>query len=332
MGVDSGEVEREAARRRSRGHHLVQDASELNEDGVIVPKGGRRSYPPMGALSLVSELAQVRPGHPAGAVSFVRRWGLLGTQPWPGQEWPPDTTNAASFALGDPVVWLWAHANGVRVALELSQNIRRGDLAATERYLSSLAISTAAAGAVFDVNEHLKYGETWHATQLASALFEKALNADQAVRSDLRDVYASTALVAGRRREVVIIRPHPAWTIDPLSAAWSIIEGIVNPHMSGTAKRLMRFQREGGVLGEPDACEEDVEVAWDSLLSVVYALLLDVVTGARIRDCENCGLPFIQTDARQRFCPGEGRSASRCATRFRQREYQRRRRGEEQGR
>lgn len=49
----------------------------------------------------------------------------------------------------------------------------------------------------------------------------------------------------------------------------------------------------------------ELQTSWGaiSLIENIYSLAADAITASRLRVCEHCGKPFVQTDLRQRFCP-----------------------------
>lgn len=103
-------------------YEVIDDAIQL-----VGPYKETRSYLPMGTPGIVSEFARVRPGNAKSALRFVNRWGLLGHGA------------LARDGSGDPLDWIFAHANGVRVALTIRKHI--GDDDRLHDYLSDLGES-----------------------------------------------------------------------------------------------------------------------------------------------------------------------------------------------
>ena len=97
---------------------------------------------------------------------------------------------------------------------------------------------------------------------------------------------------------------------------------VMNPNVRGVYPQ-MNYRAECTADGSP------VVQGWDSLLSVIYRHLFDVVVGGNVQECRECGTPFVQTDGRQRFCPPPPSSReSQCAMRFHKREQRKRSRTE----
>jgi len=61
----------------------------------------------------------------------------------------------------------------------------------------------------------------------------------------------------------------------------------------------------GGVRRWPEFRDGGLRTTWGAmaLIDMIYSLLADALTGERLRICEHCAKPFVQTDLRQRFCP-----------------------------
>jgi hypothetical protein len=60
-----------------------------------------------------------------------------------------------------------------------------------------------------------------------------------------------------------------------------------------------------GVRRWPSFHDGRLRTNWGSiaLIDTIYSLLADALAGDRMRVCEHCARPFVQTDKRQRFCP-----------------------------
>ena len=62
----------------------------------------------------------------------------------------------------------------------------------------------------------------------------------------------------------------------------------------------------------------------ETLLEAIYHQVAEAATGGRLAVCESrdCGAIFLQTDARQQFCPPRyGQTKSTCMNRERVRNY-----------
>jgi hypothetical protein len=286
------------------------------EDGILRPQGDRtRWYFPVTARGAVSEFAAVTPGSRRDAMTFVCRWGLLG---WYGIK---HGEGGGADAGGDPLPWVWAHAHGVRIALDLCSLLRREDEDALEQYLDGLTVTDTQAEA---------------ALRLGGVLRGVILSMEMPPRVKAEIVkLGSVAFGASRggqdhgfihgARDGVSVWRAPANPGEaPSSVARKLIGNIVNPHLRGVFAALA-YEHAGpgqGVLGLTR------HYRFDSLLSVIYYHIADIAVGGRIAVCRECGLPFVQTDRRQNFCPAPPDAReSRCAARFHQREYRKRKGG-----
>lgn len=70
----------------------------------------------------------------------------------------------------------------------------------------------------------------------------------------------------------------------------------------------------------------------DSLLESIYSLVTNSATRGNLAQCESCGAVFIQTDARQRFCPPRPwQTKSTCMNRERVRRWRKKPKGTRKG-
>lgn len=92
--------------------------------GVLRAVGGvRHDYSPLAYPEIVGEIAKLHEGDERRLLAFARRWGLLGYPPQLGQ--------------GDPLPWIWAHARGIRMVLELQFYLQEGDFCGLGQFLDS---------------------------------------------------------------------------------------------------------------------------------------------------------------------------------------------------
>ena len=102
------------ARRAPR--HFVRDAVVFEDytiaEGRVIPQGAPRTrYHPETCPALPQQLARLARGDTSAVLAFVRTYGLLGYAPLAaavGRGVPSD-------AAGDPLGWIWAQAETVRV-------------------------------------------------------------------------------------------------------------------------------------------------------------------------------------------------------------------------
>lgn len=92
--------------------------------GALRPVGDvRHGYSPLVHPEIVTEIAKLHEGDESRVVAFARTWGLLG--------YPRD------LAEGDPLPWVWAHARGIRMVLDLHFYLQSGDYEGLSRFLDS---------------------------------------------------------------------------------------------------------------------------------------------------------------------------------------------------
>ena len=152
------------------------------------------------------------------------------------------------------------------------------------------------------------------------------------VRWCLKSAYALK--VEKRRREkqcatLIATRPKPIGIGAGLQARFPHLEGRIGSfsasHTVGffLARYLdlnlrgarWRFGYDGALFGV---------VRGETLLEAIYRQVAEAATGGRLAACESrdCGAIFLQTDARQQFCPPrDGQTKSTCMNRERVRRY-----------
>ena len=108
--------------------HFLTDAVVFDDyaiqEGMVIPHGTIRTrYHPERCPELPQQLARVSRGDTAAALAFVRTYGLLGY----AQVAAAVGHRAHSDAPGDPLSWIWAHAETVALCLLLTYGLQTGD-------------------------------------------------------------------------------------------------------------------------------------------------------------------------------------------------------------
>lgn len=302
----------DAIERRTPYIQKVFGAYEV-EAGIVRPRGEPvRWYFPITAPGALSEIAAIDPGNERQTLRFIHRWGLLG---WYGIK--QARGGAAAYSGGDPLPWIWAHANGIRASLALCRWLRRGDEKGLERYIEELTVTDDQAEAAALLGGLLRTASPY--IELSSAEKGKIVELGS---------YAFRASGSGENYGLIVGRQDGMGRLGmgsnvgepPSSVARRLIAGIVNPHLRGVFPTLEYIfpefeNRYGGVTGL------ELRYTFDSLVSMLYRQIAEIVLGGRIIECRECGIPFVQTHGRRRFCPpapwekGEGRCAARFHTR-----------------
>ena len=285
------------------------------DSGFVRPRGESvRWYFPMTAAAAVGELARVGPRNERDTLRFVRRWGLLG---WHGIK---HGEGGGADGGGDPLPWLWAHANGVRVALDLCRLLRRDNDDAIAGYIDALTLTDGQAEAAVRLGGVLRQASP-HMELSPAAEAEVIRLGAQAFGASAGE--AHYGLIVGRRDGVAVVRViDDAGNVNPgepsPSVARRLVANIVNPHLGGVFPALANVypefdHRSEGVLGLK------LHYRFDSLVSVCYRLIAEIALNGRVVECRECGSPFVQKDRRQQFCPPPWGRESRCANRYHKR-------------
>lgn len=245
---------------------------------VVADESERRMYTPLeapvtpataGPAALVLDFARVRPGDEASALAFTRKWGELGWR------------HAVIPAQGDPLLWLWAHAHGVRIALDLAELLKRDDDGDLSDYLA--AIDNRARGltrAALRANALLQAGgETRQPAALASVLFTRARRRSPRRRRGVTVVFGDRYEIGGGYVGARSAR----------ETARALLAAIINGNLPDAHLELDRSSR--------------LSWSFTSLIGPLYRHLADLVTTERLVQCRYCHTPFRPEHGRQRYCP-----------------------------
>src|SRR5215510_8461602 len=104
-------------------------------EGMVIPQGAIRArYHPETSPALPQQLARLSRGETAATLAFVRTYGLLGY----AQVAAAVGHRAHSDAPGDPLSWIWAHAETVALCLLLTYGLQTGDAATLQHGLRAV--------------------------------------------------------------------------------------------------------------------------------------------------------------------------------------------------
>ena len=309
-------------------------ASYSLEDGLVVPtlRQVRRSYFPISTPSVLREFSRLELGNVDQLLRFVHRWGLLG---FGGLQEHGRDFRAANG--GDPPIWIWAHASGLRVVLALLRQVHANppsDVVLRD-YLEGLTLPEGSSLTIASVNAELRrrrgyarrgfhsdFGEVTAAAARLITQLEKGSHSNLPAHGP-QFLYGS--------RDGLSATEWGAFDYPTMILAWHVIREVLNDNKGGLFDVLerppIREAKDEYTLEELMAPGARILLGWDSLLSVIYRHARELAIGGRISSCAYCRSPFVQTDKRQRFCPpDEGSRESRCAWNFRKQ------RGKQRGR
>lgn len=263
--------------------------------------GSIYEYYPMAFPSLPFELAKVEYGDKDGALTFVRKWGLLGVDRL------QDAPEKAHFG-GDPLEFIWPHAYTIQNMLRLHDGLQSNDFSklntAWQRFINPDVI-------IFEGDEGEQAGKTWFA---CGSGIEPYLGYDnlKGHRSSIEEGlhFAEGLPVVNAISEIVS----------------SNIAGIrqavyVNPGISEDSSEA-RVKQSRPWLSQRYQVDTLVEAIWSHLANLV-------TSRSSIALCKECGAYFERSDKRQLFCPppedyfhSKGtRVVSLCSSRYQSRQY-----------
>jgi hypothetical protein len=300
-----------AERRRSTFEQWVEADYEI-ADGLVRraedPEENGRGYFPMAIPALVGEFVRLRIGDTNALSAFVHRWGLLGYDDLSQRDGIP----FESWALGDPLAWVWAHLSGVHTALSLWKFWREQDEAGLIQYIDRRKASEARWDVLEPVTLLLAKKRFVDAQQMIEGHFAApGRRPDEAADGILN--------ITGDGRSIVVALEYPpSTTAQSWDVAWHMIRRSINPNLRGVHAQISSH-----VERYPD--RTIVVQGWDALISVVYRHIFETMASGEVEECRECQTPFIRTDGRQRFCPPVPPAReSNCAMRFHKREQRKR--------
>ena len=152
-------------------------------DGVLRIRGeAKRRYVPMANEKLPNVIAKLTPGKDKDVLEFARTYGHLGYQTMSGEG------SSYPWCGGDPLAWIWAHAQTIDLCLRLTHFLQEPpDVYGLKAYLSSDAFPAQIArrGEV----SLLRWSPDWSAIELARFLRRTIINANIIeVRRTLDDI------------------------------------------------------------------------------------------------------------------------------------------------
>jgi hypothetical protein len=279
MGVAYDEVVPSQARGMPQFWIVHEDYAIVDEvlkpHGVIV-----RSYAPSVHRELPQELAKLRRGMTREVRDFARQYGLLGYGALVGHQ-----------GTGDPLLWIWTHAETLRLCLSLTDLIEKKEIGELREKLHALALP----------NPSPQGGQYWPAAVVAiqGEVISLAWG-EAAFRAALRKMPGSAPLP----EDPLIEQDDDAHILDLAS---SIRRDIINQNMASIFRILRSHEgRDQSFYG------------FHALIEVAYWHLADRVIDGQVQICQECGAYFFQTTKRQRFCPPRrGAKESNCAIRHR---------------
>jgi hypothetical protein len=236
-------------------------------------------YAPTLHPEIPSEIAKLQRDDEEGVLKFARLYGNLG---WNNLIPRERYARGGAIPLGDPLQWVWAHADTLNICQEITYRLQEGDIASLRGYLHSLRV-THPNGQVTDLGWGT--GDTWAAAIVAERGEERVgqrgiLNQDHLLDEDVKGL------------------------------ARFIRRFLINENISGIHRALF-----------DEGTKDRLFWEFQALIEIAYWHMATSVHGRRFKHCEadDCGALFAQTDQRQRFCPPRfgQKQESRCAVRHR---------------
>lgn len=217
------------------------------------------------------------------AIDFIEKYGYLGY-------YAINDNSYETSAKGDPIDWILTSAKTVRLTLYLIKAIQENDSEKIMTVLDSAAIT------------------------VPYKLFSGLSDGDK----------PKAILLVKGQNTITVSYNRDIWLYDPLTHAKNLINDLINDNTKGIRRRIVIKKRKT----KDEIFKPIPQYSANALIEVVWHLIGDAYLlsfeneGKGIRTCEECGLPFIVTDNRQKFCPGDQFSKSSiCGNKNRVRNY-----------
>ncbi len=227
---------------------------------------------------------------------FLQRYGRLGFWQTPGLDgdlWP----ESRRTKLMEPLDWIVAQARTVGFALDLIAGLQVRDRRAVGAALERLRTGS---GPLYANSDSVPPRLRW----------------DAAGRTSVRYAVAKGASYRGAQQQIDRSVPAKERPLPDYVASWQKEASypLLGPddenvfdHAGLIVADLVRFHLEN--LSYAFGWTGDQFAVWPARGSLLRAVWLQVQRAALwsrpVRHCEECGAPFVASDARQRFCPPE---------------------------
>jgi hypothetical protein len=246
-----------------------------------------RWYAPSLYPEIPGELAKLPRGDVDAVLKFARTYGELGHTAFiPHEVW----ARGGATPVGDPLPWVWAHADTLTICLELSYLLQEDDMASLRTYLHSLRVTQQdieeRCGIVGNMDNMMNRSKIWPTAVVA-------------IRGEI------TVQQWGWLNQTTFRNDD-----DVKDLARRIRRSLINGNIAGIHRMLF-----------DDGAKDSLFWEFRALIEMAYWHVATAVDGRRFMRCEanDCKKLFVHTDQRQRFCPpmfGQ-KQESRCAVRHR---------------
>ena len=237
-----------------------------------------RFYDPLNIQALPLELAGLHEGDRAGVLQFTHNYGLLGYGNLKGDLQEPGE--------GEPLEWIWAHAETVRRVLKLLTLLLAQDKGLGE-YLASIAEQATQAGTVFESSQFAALYPPDHVTNV---FFRHAKGRDptQYAHWDINGVGSSIIGLDSREQHTL---------------AWYVVLRSINANMEAVIPQLVMTDE--GVLRRGFQDRGFLALA---LITAIYIHLHDIASGmGDVGECRWCGkfftFPGDKKGPKPYYCP-----------------------------
>jgi hypothetical protein len=277
--MDWTHEELEASDRKGYGRGWgISTTYHIRNGWVYVGYPNRRIYAPSEHPELPSQFASVA-GMPRKLEAFLETYGHLGFAALPrfGRRGGRPPDASIETVDAEPVDWIDAQARTVAWCLSAAEALK-SETATTNRFKRLWQ----------EFPDVYAIGRAIH-TRASSRLERRTTG------SGLISLWEP----GGRKKRIT--RQRIGW----------LVADLLTRNLRGTAHRRVSWATSPG-------SRQRFTTRWDvnSLVEVIYMLVANAVSEGVLATCDACGAPFIQTDARQRYCPRSAKQQrSLCAVR-----------------
>jgi hypothetical protein len=292
-------------------------------DGRLCHQGTEKYfYAPIVHTEIANELSKLNRGDEESVLRFARTYGSLGYQ----RLLPP--ASGLWKLIGDPLSWIWAHAETIRFCLLLSELLQKNNIDGLACVLRTCHVTPEDVEALCNPEQVQEISYARHAAAKYDAHPSYQLGGK---------LWHPTILVAERER-VFLSYNLPGKNVHKNAALMEygtrvFRSWVINANIQGVVRELkVRSRRVIQKLSQQPHQRHDLKKersywVFTALIETAYWHLANLIDGGTVKRCEDCSAIFIQRDRRQRFCPpsynpkSSSRQHSRCGTRKRVREF-----------
>ncbi|UNC92419.1 hypothetical protein [Candidatus Contubernalis alkaliaceticus] len=279
------------------------DTVKIKDNRILWEGEWESKYYPFDFPNMPNALAKV--DNAEQAVDFVKRYGFLGYFTF------DDEKTVSLLSVGEPLDWFICHAKTVKLVLYLIEAMQNKN----EKIIKSIIDSS-----IVEITRKMLWEGAPEIKKTEAQKASEKVKTKAHVIAEGPNISYTDAFI----QTPEILLGSQILSDNPQNKYQMIAILMVSHLIDENTKRVRRTLFLGGKkldrFMQSFYSRSLIEAIWYMIGDA--ALLSQEKNGKGIRTCKECGLPFIVTDKRQQFCPGDEYSkGSLCGARYRMRNY-----------